>query len=113
MFGVIGLFVLMLAAINFMNRSNARSGKRAKGVGIRKSIGSLRAQLIWQFLSESLFMAGLAFIAALFLVQLTLPYFNELTGKQISILWTNPLFWLTGIGFMVFNGLLAGSYPAF
>lgn len=113
MFGIIGLFVLMLAAINFMNLSTARSQKRAKEVGIRKSIGSLRSQLVWQFLSESMLMAGLAFIAALFLVQLTLPYFNDLTGKQIGILWISPLFWLTGIGFMVFNGLLAGSYPAF
>ncbi|MEO6980641.1 MAG: ABC transporter permease, partial [Mucilaginibacter sp.] len=113
LFGIIGLFVLMLAAINFMNLSTARSEKRAKEVGIRKSIGSLRSQLIWQFLSESMLMAGLAFIAALFLVQLALPYFNNLTGKQIAILWTSPLFWLTGIGFMVINGLLAGSYPAF
>jgi len=113
MFGIIGLFVLMLASINFMNLSTARSEKRAKEVGIRKSIGSLRGQLIWQFLCESLFTAALAFIAALLLVQLTLPYFNNLTGKQIGILWANPLFWLTGIGFMVLNGLLAGSYPAF
>lgn len=113
MFGIIGVFVLVLASINFMNLSTARSEKRAKEVGIRKSIGSLRGQLIWQFLCESLFMAALAFIGALFLVLITLSYFNNLTGKQIGILWTNPLFWLAGLGFMFFNGLLAGSYPAF
>jgi hypothetical protein len=103
----------MLAGINFMNLSTARSEKRAKEVGIRKSIGSLRAQLIWQFLSESLLVAILAFVAALFLTQLTLPYFNNLTGKQISIIWTNPLFWLACIAFVLISGLFAGSYPAF
>jgi putative ABC transport system permease protein len=113
LFGIIGVFVLMLAGINFMNLSTARSEKRAKEVGIRKSIGSLRGQLIWQFLSESLLVAILAFAAALLLVQLTLPFFNELTGKQISILWTNPLFWLAGTGFVAISGLFAGSYPAF
>jgi putative ABC transport system permease protein len=113
LFAVIGIFVLMLAGINFMNLSTARSEKRAKEVGIRKSIGSLRGQLIWQFLSESLLVAVLAFLAALFLVQLTLPFFNELTGKQLFILWGNPSFWLTGIGFVLISGLFAGSYPAF
>jgi ABC-type antimicrobial peptide transport system permease subunit len=113
LFGFIGIFVLMLAGINFMNLSTARSEKRAKEVGIRKSIGSLRGQLIWQFLSESLLVAILAFIAALLLVQLSLPFFNDLTGKQLLILWANPLFWLTGVGFVVISGLFAGSYPAF
>ncbi|MDB5089560.1 MAG: transporter permease [Mucilaginibacter sp.] len=113
LFGIIGIFVLMLAGINFMNLSTARSEKRAKEVGIRKSIGSLRGQLIWQFLSESLLVAVLAFLAALLLVQLTLPFFNDLTGKQLFILWSNPSFWLTGIGFVIISGLFAGSYPAF
>lgn len=113
LFGIIGIFVLVLAGINFMNLSTARSGKRAKEVGIRKSIGALRSQLIWQFLSESLLVAIQSFIISLVLVQLTLPFFNQLTGKQISILWMNPLFWLTGIGFAVMSGLFAGSYPAF
>jgi putative ABC transport system permease protein len=113
LFGIIGIFVLMLAAINFMNLSTARSEKRAKEVGIRKAIGSVRGQLISQFLSESLLVAILAFFLALFLVQLTLPFFNELTGKQLIILWTKPLFWLLGIGFATINGLFAGSYPAF
>ncbi|HEY9000257.1 MAG TPA: ABC transporter permease [Mucilaginibacter sp.] len=113
LFGIIGVFVLMLAGINFMNLSTARSEKRAKEVGIRKSMGSLRRQLVWQFLSESLLVATLSFAVALFLVQLTLPYFNEITGKQSTILWTNPFFWLTCIGFVIISGLFAGSYPAF
>ena len=113
LFGIIGIFVLILAGINFMNLSTARSEKRAKEVGIRKSIGSLRRQLIWQFLSESLLVAVLAFIVALFLVQLILPFFNDLTGKHLLILWINPLFWLTGLGFVAISGLFAGSYPAF
>ncbi|HWZ15666.1 MAG TPA: ABC transporter permease [Mucilaginibacter sp.] len=113
LFGIIGTFVLILAAINFMNLSTARSEKRAKEVGIRKSIGSLRGQLIWQFLSESLLVAVLAFAGALLLIQLTFPFFNELTGKQLFIPWTNLFFWLAGMGFVVICGLFAGSYPAF
>ncbi|MDJ1494301.1 ABC transporter permease [Cytophagaceae bacterium DM2B3-1] len=112
MFGVIGVFVLLLACINFMNLSTARSEKRAKEVGIRKSIGSERRQLIGQFLGESLLITGFSFFLALVLVQLSLPLFNEISDKKISILWTNPLFWLFGIGFSVLTGLIAGSYPA-
>jgi ABC-type antimicrobial peptide transport system permease subunit len=113
LFGITGIFVLILACINFMNLSTAKSEKRAKEVGIRKAIGSLRGQLISQFLSESLLMAILAFVMSLFLTQLSLPFFNELAGKQMSILWTHPLFWLLGISFAIVSGLFAGSYPAF
>ncbi|MEJ0106106.1 MAG: ABC transporter permease [Bacteroidota bacterium] len=112
LFGIIGMFVLLLACINFMNLSTARSEKRAKEVGIRKSVGSLRSQLIFQFFSESLLVAMLAFFASLLLVQLILPFFNDVAGKKLSILWSNPLFWLTGIGFSIITGLVAGSYPA-
>ncbi|MDB5025286.1 MAG: FtsX-like permease family protein [Mucilaginibacter sp.] len=113
LFGIIGIFVLLLACINFMNLSTARSEKRAKEVGIRKAIGSLRGQLITQFLTEPLLMAILAFTLSLFLTQLSLPFFNALSGKQMSILWTNPVFWVAGIGFAIISGLFAGSYPAF
>jgi putative ABC transport system permease protein len=113
LFGVVGVFVLMLACINFMNLATARSEKRAKEVGIRKSIGSVRAQLISQFLSESLLVVIFAFAIALLLVQLSLPWFNQLADKQISILWSSPLFWVLGIGFTLITGLIAGSYPAF
>src|SRR3978361_2237541 len=111
-FGIIGLFVLLLACINFMNLSTARSEKRAKEVGIRKAIGSLRRQLIYQFLSESLLVVAFAFIFAIILAQLGLPFFNEVAGKKITILWSSPLFWLAGIGFSLVTGLLSGSYPA-
>jgi putative ABC transport system permease protein len=112
LFGIIGVFVLLLACINFMNLSTARSGKRAKEVGVRKTIGSLRSQLIYQFLSESLLVAMLAFLLCIGMVQLILPWFNSVAGKEISILWTTPLFWIFSIGFTFFTGLLAGSYPA-
>src|SRR6202012_713910 len=99
LFGIIGVFVLLLACINFMNLSTARSEKRAREVGIRKAIGSLRAQLVYQFFSESLLCVMLAFTISLLLVQLSLSFFNQLAGKQMSILWSNPLFWLLSIGF--------------
>jgi putative ABC transport system permease protein len=111
-YGAIGAFVLLLACINFMNLSTARSEKRAKEVGIRKSIGSQRGQLIQQFFSETLLVAIMAFIISLFLVQLSLPWFNNVADKKISLPLTNATFWLTCLGFTAFTGLLAGSYPA-
>ncbi|MEO5681401.1 MAG: ABC transporter permease [Chitinophagaceae bacterium] len=112
LFGITGFFVLLLACINFMNLSTARSEKRAKEVGIRKAIGSVRKQLVFQFLSESLLVTIFAFVFSLLLAQLALPFFNSVADKQISILWTNPLFWLAGIVFSLLAGLIAGSYPA-
>ena len=112
LFGIIGFFVLLLACINFMNLSTARSEKRAKEVGIRKAIGSQRGQLVKQFFSESLLIAVIAFIFSLLLVQLTLPFFNGIADKKITILWSNPYFWLSGIAFTIVTGFLAGSYPA-
>jgi putative ABC transport system permease protein len=112
LFGVIGIFVLLLACINFMNLSTARSEKRAREVGIRKAVGSVRSQLIAQFYSESLLIALIAFLFGLILVQLSLPFFNEVSDKKMSVLWGNPLFWLIGVSFSLFTGLIAGSYPA-
>lgn len=112
MFGIIGMFVLLLACINFMNLSTARSEKRAKEVGIRKSVGSMRYQLINQFFSESMLVALLAFILSLGLVYLALPAFNQVSDKKLTLLWTNPVFWLIGIGFSIVTGIIAGSYPA-
>lgn len=112
LFGIIGIFVLLLACINFMNLSTARSEKRAKEVGIRKAIGSARSQLIKQFFCESLLTAMLAFAVALILVQLIMPWFNNVTNKQIAVSWLNPFFWTAGLGFAFFTGLVAGSYPA-
>ena len=111
-FGTIGVFVLLLACINFMNLSTARSEKRAKEVGIRKSIGSHRKQLVYQFFSESILVSLLSLIVALLLVSLLLPSFNAIADKNIIVPWRNPLLWITSISFALFTGLLAGSYPA-
>ena len=113
MFGVIGLFVLMLACINFMNLSTANSERRAKEVGIRKTVGSARAQLIFQFFNESLLTVLLAFVVSLLMVQLALPFFNPIADKQIFIPWNNLDFWMAAIAFAVVTALIAGSYPAF
>ena len=112
LFGCIGFFVLLLACINFMNLSTARSEKRAKEVGIRKAIGSQRGQLVKQFFSESLLISMIAFVFSLLLVQLTLPFFNGIADKKITILWSSPYFWMSGIAFTIITGFLAGSYPA-
>jgi putative ABC transport system permease protein len=112
LFGITGIFVLLLACINFMNLSTARSEKRAKEVGIRKAIGSMRGQLIRQFMSESVLMACLAFLLAIILVSLAIPSFNTLSGKEISGFWSNPWFWLISVSLIVITGLVAGSYPA-
>src|SRR5688572_1588751 len=112
LFGITGVFVLLLACINFMNLSTARSEKRSREVGIRKSIGSVRSQLIAQFFSESVMFSVFAFLFALFIVVLILPKFNEIADKNVAILWSDPTFWLAGIGVSVVTGLLAGLYPA-
>jgi len=112
MFGLVGLFVLLLACINFMNLSTARSEKRAKEVGIRKAVGSQRKQLVFQFLSESVLISLIAFVLALILAQLALPEFNDLADKKMTIMWGNGWFWLCAVSFSVFTGLISGSYPA-
>jgi len=102
----------LLACINFMNLSTARSEKRAREVGIRKAIGSLRKQLIIQFFVESILVVLFALVFSLILVQLCLPIFNEVADKKMSILWTNPIFWTLVVAFALLTGLIAGSYPA-
>ena len=113
LFGIIGAFVLLLACINFMNLSTARSEKRAREVGIRKAIGSLRSQLIRQFLSESMLVVFLAFALTIILMMLAVPYFNTIAGKTVSIPWGSSLFWLTALIFTFLTGIISGSYPAF
>jgi putative ABC transport system permease protein len=112
MMGIIGAFVLLLACINFMNLSTARSERRAREVGIRKAIGSLRGQLIRQFFIESLTVVLLAFVPALLIAAASLHWFNQLAAKQLTMPWTSPAFWALAAGFVVFTGLLSGSYPA-
>src|SRR4030095_15100542 len=96
-----------------MNLATARSEKRAKEVGIRKTVGSMRWQLINQFFGESYLVVLLAFVLSLILVVLLLPLFNEVAGKKIGIPWQSPLFWLFNLVFILITGLLSGSYPAF
>jgi putative ABC transport system permease protein len=112
-FFLIAVFILIIACINFMNLSTARSEKRAKEVGIRKVAGALRSSLVAQFLVESVIISAIAGCLAVFLVVLFLPAFNQLTQKQLFIDRTNIYVWTGGIGFILFTGLLAGSYPAF
>ena len=112
LFGCVGVFVLLLACINFMNLSTARSEQRAKEVGIRKSIGSVRRQLVTQFLSESLMVVILAFCLTIIIVSVLLPFFNHLADKKISLPLSNAAFWLISIAFILLTGFLSGSYPA-
>lgn len=112
LFGIIGVFVLLLACINFMNLSTARSEKRGKEVGIRKSIGSQRGQLIYQFLSESFLVVFFAYLLSILIVLLSLNGFNELARKEIVFPWNNFIFWGISLFFILFTALLAGSYPA-
>lgn len=112
LFGIIGLFVLLIACVNFMNLSTARSERRSKEVGVRKTLGSARGQLIGQFLGEALLMAGIAMILSLLLLELVLPGFNLLTKKELSTPYGSPVFWALTLGFTTLAGLLAGSYPA-
>jgi ABC-type antimicrobial peptide transport system permease subunit len=110
---IIALLILLIACINFMNLSTAQSEKRGREVGVRKVIGASRFAIIKQFLSESVLIAIISGILAIVLAQLLLPSFNNLSGVNLSINYHNTYFWLSGCGFVLLTGLLAGSYPAF
>jgi ABC-type antimicrobial peptide transport system permease subunit len=112
LFGIIGLFVLMLACINFINLSTARSEKRAMEVGIRKSIGSSRGQLIRQFFGESFLVVLIAYVLSILLVVISLGFFNDLASKNIQMPFGNPYFWLVSAALIAVTVVLAGSYPA-
>ncbi|MGC3947550.1 MAG: ABC transporter permease [Chryseolinea sp.] len=113
LFGIVGTFVLLLACINFMNLSTARSEKRAREVGVRKAIGSMRSQLVNQFLSESFMIVTIAFAVAMLTVLLLVPAFNQLADKKISLPFTNMYFWVASLAFLMITAFLAGLYPAF
>ncbi|MBC9794762.1 ABC transporter permease [Sinomicrobium weinanense] len=113
MFTFIACFILLIACINFMNLSTARSEKRAREVGVRKVAGAGRYSLIGQFLGESILIASVAGIVSLGIVLLAIPYFNSLVNHPLSIDLGNSQFWLLTIGVILITGLLAGSYPAF
>ena len=112
-FTLIGALVLLIACINFINLSTARSEKRAREVGVRKAIGSQRKDLIFQFLVESSMVTFISFLFSILFVQLALPAFNSLTGTLISIPFSSPIFWIVMMACVLFTGLLAGSRPAF
>ncbi|MEP6733938.1 MAG: ABC transporter permease [Chryseolinea sp.] len=113
MFGIVGVFVLLLACINFVNLSTARSEKRAREVGIRKAMGSVKSQLISQFFSEAFVVVSISLIISFVIVVLSLPLFNDMAGKNIQMPWTNGYFWSLLAAFTVITTLMAGSYPAF
>lgn len=113
LFGIIAAFILLIACINFMNLSTARSEKRAKEVGIRKTAGANKRLLVGQFIGESILISMIAGTIALLAVYLTLPAFNTLIGKELEVPVSNPTFWAAALAFILFTGIVAGSYPAF
>ena len=112
MFGIIAAIILIIACINFMNLSTARSEKRAKEVGIRKVIGAEKCSLVTQFLGESILISCISGMLAFLMVMLTLPQFSIFVDKPLSLDVTTPLFWLSAVALVLFTGILAGSYPA-
>lgn len=113
LFGAVGIFVLLLACINFINLSTARSQKRAREVGVRKALGSGKGQLIAQFLSESFLVVVFAFTLSVILLVLLQNLFNQLSDKDVSLPFGNLVFWIMAIIFIFITGFLAGIYPAF
>src|SRR5450432_3112045 len=113
LFSLVAIFILLIACINFMNLTTARSVKMAKEIGVRKVMGALRSLLIPQFIGEAVLMAIIAMTGALILAGLALPAFNQLTGKQISLPFNQLSFWISIIGLCFLTGMFSGSYPAF
>lgn len=112
-FAIVGVVIIALAAINYVNLVTARSVKRAKEIGIRKSVGAQKSQVVFQFLSESILFAIIALNFAVLTVELVLPWFNTVINKELAIEYTNPAILLSLIGIAVAVGLLAGAYPSF
>ena len=112
LFSIVAIFIVLIACINFMNLTTARSAKRAREIGMRKVAGASRAVLMRQFLSEALLMTVLSVLLALLLVYVLLPFFNQLSNKQITFPSTNIYFWGSLVGLTLVTGLVAGSYPA-
>jgi putative ABC transport system permease protein len=113
LFGAVAILILVMACINFTNLSTARATSRSREVGIRKSIGAQKNGLVIQFISESMLLSFFALMFAIVIVQLLLPFFNEVTTKSIQLDLTNPVFIIGTLGIAIITGLLAGSYPAF
>lgn len=113
LFTVIALLIIVIACINFMNLATARSERRAREVGIRKSVGSGKTELIVQFIGESIFISALAYSIALLITVITLPFYNDLVDKQLMIDFTHSDFWIFSIAIILVTGIISGSYPAF
>jgi hypothetical protein len=113
LFSMIAIFIILIACINFMNLSTARSEKRAKEVGIRKSVGSSKFHLVLQFITESLLIAFIAFVLAVLFAQLAMPFYNNLVEKELTISFDAREFWAFSLAVILFIGWLSGSYPAF
>jgi len=113
LFSLIAVFIIVIACINFINLSTARSEKRAKEVGIRKSVGSNRLNLVTQFIAESMIISFIAFILAVFIAEMALPFYNNLVEKELFIDYRSWIFWLFSITMVCVAGLISGSYPAF
>jgi putative ABC transport system permease protein len=113
LFTAIAIFVLIIACINFMNLATARSESRAREVGIRKSVGSRRKDLIFQFLGESVLITFISSLVSFVLVELVLPFYNTLVNKNITIDYSNPWLWVIATGWVLVIGITSGSYPAF
>jgi ABC-type antimicrobial peptide transport system, permease component len=111
--GCMSLFVLLIACINFMNLATARSLQRSREVGVRKTLGASRKQVITQFLAEALLLTGFAFVLSTVLVELLLPQLNKLIEKELSLGFSDWNSWLLVLGLALLTGLAAGSYPAF
>ena len=112
LFILVALGILLIACVNFMNLSTARSEKRSREVGIRKTLGSNRKQLVFQFFLESMILAFISFIIALLAVYLLLPWFNKLVDKHLTLFVPSVGFWTLALAIILFTGLVAGSYPA-
>ncbi|MEB0250135.1 FtsX-like permease family protein, partial [Mucilaginibacter sp. 5B2] len=113
LFITLAICILLVACVNFMNLSTARSEERAKEVGIRKAIGSSRSSLVSQFITESVILSLISTVVAMLIVVLSLPYFNTLLGIQLVLPYSNVLAWIAIAGIGLLTGILAGSYPAF
>ncbi len=112
LFSIVAIFILLIACINFMNLTTARSIKRAKEIGVRKVVGAVRFALIRQFIGEAIFIVSIAIVISLLLVMLALPQFNQVTNKEIHIPFSSINFWLTIVGLLLITGFISGSYPA-
>ncbi len=113
LFTILAIFIIVIACINFMNLATARSERRAREVGIRKSVGSRRNQLIFQFIGESMIIASISFVIAVIAAQVLLPYYNTLVEKKLFIDYMGKEFCIFSLGLILVTGVVAGSYPAF